>query len=381
MPSAQTFTRKFKLYQLSVQLFIRCFLLMTVVAGCGGLYSCAAYAQTPTVTAEPEAANAEPQPVDFRTSKEVHEFIDFMVSRHGFDRSELETIFSQVQFNAQTIQLIKPAPVTKLKNWESYRARFIEPIRIKAGVEFWTKNAAALKRAEKIYGVPAQIIVGIVGIETLYGKNVGKFRVLDVLSTLSFAYPDTPNRESRMAYFLGELEQTLLFARESGIDPFGLIGSYAGAIGWGQFMPSSIRQYGVDFDGDGKIDLRNSPADAIGSIANFLSQHGWETGLPLAFPATIVNEHPENWIAKELEATYTLQQLAEVAVPTLKNTPTQPLYGLIDLQNGENPTEYWLATHNFFAITKYNRSYFYAMSVIELGKAVCHAKFAKKSCD
>jgi len=373
MPSAQNFTRKFQLDQLSVQILI----LISVMSGCGGLNCGAAFADEPKIATE-----AEVQPIDFRTAKEVSDFIDFMVSRHGFDRTELETIFSQVQFNAQTVQLVKPAPVTKPKNWQAYRARFIEPIRVKAGVEFWTKNANTLNRAEKEYGVPAQIIVGIIGIETLYGKHVGKFRVLDVLSTLSFAYPaDTPNRESRMAYFLGELEQSLLFARESGIDPFSLVGSYAGAIGLGQFMPSSIRQYGVDFDGDGKIDLRNSAADAIGSIANFLSQHGWETGLPLTFPATIVNEHPENMLTKELDATYTLQQLADVAVPSLKNTPTQPLYGLIDLQNGENPTEYWLVTNNFFAITKYNRSYFYAMSVIELGKAVCHAKFANNSCD
>ncbi|PRC92540.1 lytic murein transglycosylase B [Solimicrobium silvestre] len=318
--------------------------------------------------------------IDFNNSKEVNEFIDYMVTRHAFTRAELELVFSKVQFNAQSIQLIKPAPITKPKNWQAYRARFVEPIRIKAGVEFWNKYAEALNRAEKQYGIPAQIIVGIIGVETVFGKNVGKFRVVDVLSTLGFAYPDIANKEARMAYFRGELEQSLLYARESGIDPFSLLGSYAGAIGWPQFMPSSIRQYGVDFDGAGKIDLRNSPEDAIGSVANFLVQHGWETGLPMAFPATITNDRPELMIAKELNATYTLQQLADVAVPTQKNTPTQPLYGLIDLQNGENSTEYWLATHNFFAITKYNRSYFYAMSVIELGKAVCTARNANNPC-
>ena len=325
------------------------------------------------------ATEAEIVPVDFTNSKEVNDFMDFMVQRHGFSHEELTQIFSRVQFNAKTIQLIKPAPVTKLKNWEAYRARFIEPKRIKAGVAFWNRYADALRRAEKLYGVPAQIIVGIIGIETIYGKNVGKFRVMDALASLSFAYPDTPNRESRQAYFLGELEQTLLFARESGIDPFSLLGSYAGAIGWAQFMPSSVRQYGVDFDGDGKIDLRNSPEDAIVSVANFLAQHGWVTGLPLVFPATIINEHPETMLTRELEATQTLQQLAEFA--TTKNAPTQLLYSLINLQNGDNPTEYWLATHNFFTITKYNRSYFYAMSVIELGKAVCRARSATIACE
>ena len=334
----------------------------------------------PAMAEEPAPlSDSEIIPVDFTNSGPVNDFMEFMVSRHGFSHDQLVQIFSKVQFSTRSIELIKPAPVTKPKNWAAYRARFIEPKRVRAGLEFWNKYADTLNRAEQQYGVPAQIIVGIIGIETLYGKTVGKFRLMDVLSTLSFAYPNTPNRDARMAYFLGELEQTLLFARESGIDPFSLMGSYAGALGWPQFMPSSVRQYGVDFDGDGKIDLRNSPEDAIGSVANFLAQHGWIRDLPLVFPATVVSDHPESMITKELESTFTLQQLAVVA--TTANAPNQLLYGLVDLQNGDNPTEYWLATHDFFAITKYNRSYFYAMSVIELGKAVCRAKFANSSCD
>lgn len=331
----------------------------------------------PVLAAHPKLAiqtEENVEPIDFNHSKEVNNFIDYMITRHGFTRDQLELIFSQIQFNAKSVQLIKPAPPSKPKNWGAYQARFIEPVRIKAGVDFWNKYADVLNHAEKKHGVPAQIIVGIIGIETTFGQNVGKFRVIDVLSTLGFTYPDTPNKEKRMAYFRNELEQSLLFARESGIDPFSLIGSYAGAIGWTQFMPSSIRQFGVDFNSDGKIDLRNSPEDAIGSVAYYLSQHGWETGSPLAFPVTIINGHPETMLAKELNATHTLQQLESVALLTQKNIPTQPLYGLIDLQNGENPTEYWLATQNFFAITKYNRSYFYAMSVIELGKAICFAR-------
>ncbi|MET3108632.1 membrane-bound lytic murein transglycosylase B [Oxalobacteraceae bacterium GrIS 2.11] len=366
MSPAQTTTRKFfsKLSTLAFVLALIPICLPTAV-----------FAEEPA-----HLQNTYGEPIDFKTSTEVHAFIDFMVTRHGFSTEELEQIFGYVQFCSKCVQLIKPAPVTKLKNWAAYRARFIEPTRINAGVKFWTQYADALNRAEKQFGVPAQIIVGIIGVETLYGKTVGKFRVLDALSTLSFAYPDTVTRESRMAYFLGELEQTLLFARESGIEPFSLVGSYAGAIGWSQFMPSSIRQYAVDYDGDGKVDLRNSPIDAIGSVANFLAQHGWESGLPLAFPATIVSD-PEKMLAKELNATYTLQELENVAVPSHKNTPTELQYGLIDLQNGDDPTQYWLATRNFFAITKYNRSYFYAMSVVELGKAVCHAKFTNISCE
>ncbi len=310
---------------------------------------------------------------DFQHSVEVTDFINFMVTRHGFTRDELESIFNQIRFSAKAIQLIKPAPTPKFKNWEAYRARFIEPVRILAGVDFWNRYSDALSRAEKEYGVPAQIIVGIIGVETIYGRNTGTFRVVDVLGTLGFAYPDIPNKAARMAYFRTELEQCLLLARESGIDPFSLTGSYAGAIGWPQFMPSSIRQYGVDFDVNGKIDLRNSPEDAIGSVANFLLQHGWEAGLPLVFPVKVTGEHPESLLATDLNATTTWKQLSDVVViqPETSSPDDSTLVGLIDLQNGTHPTEYWLGTQNFFAITKYNRSYFYAMSVIELGKAVC----------
>jgi len=321
------------------------------------------------------------KPIDFEESNEVNDFIDYMASRHGFTRDELKVVFNQVQFNTKSLQLIKPAPITQPKNWMAYRARFIEPIRIKAGVHFWNKYEEELNRAEKKFGIPAQIIVGIIGVETVFGKDVGKFRVVDVLATLGFTYPPTPNRDARMRYFRGELEHVLLFSREFGIDPFSLLGSYAGAIGWPQFMPSSIRQYAVDFDGNGKIDLRNSPIDAIGSVANFLSQHGWTPGLPLVFPAKINSDHPESKLATELNATFTLQELADVAVPAQENPPPQLLYGLIDLQNGQNPTTYWFATNNFFAITKYNRSYFYAMSVIELGKAVCAVRTLTDGCD
>lgn len=323
---------------------------------------------------------AEVNGVNFKTDKEVVEFIDYMVTRHAFNREQLVHTFNQMKFNPQSIQLVKPSPNPNFKNWEAYRSRFVEPRRISAGLDFWDKYADVLDRAEKQFGVPAQIIVGIIGVETIYGRNVGNFRVVDVLGSLAFAYPETPNKATRMAYFRGELEQCLLYAREAGIDPLTLVGSYAGAIGWPQFMPSSIRQFGVDFEGNGKIDLRSSPVDAIGSVANFLKQHGWnkDIDLPIVYPATIVGPHPEAIENKDLNATFTRQQLASVAISTRipnANPAQDPLlYGLVDLQNGKNPTEYWLATQNFFAITKYNRSYFYAMSVIDLGNAIDAAR-------
>src|ERR1019366_4004825 len=204
---------------------------------------------------------------------------------------------------------------------------------------------------------------------------------MDAVTTLAFAYPETPTRLARMEYFRSELENTLLFARESGIDPFSLRGSYAGAIGLPQFMPGSIRQYAVDFDDDGKIDLRNSPVDAIGSIANFLVQHGWQRDEPIVFPAGIgsTDGNPasggwEDFIGKGLEAKFKLDELKAAGVVPGIEPPPEMLLGLVDLQNGLEPTEYWLGAANFFAITRYNRSFFYAMSVLDLGRAVRAAR-------
>ncbi|MBV8623035.1 MAG: lytic murein transglycosylase B [Herbaspirillum sp.] len=313
--------------------------------------------------------------VNFNEWKEVGRFIDEMVERNQFSRSDLNALFAQTRYLDTAIQLIKPAPSNKPKNWAAYRARFVEPVRINAGVEFWNSYGVALARAEAQYGVPMEIIVGIIGVETVYGRNTGNFRAMDAITTLAFDYPDTPNREARMAFFRGELENTLLLAREAGIDPLSLRGSYAGAIGWPQFMPGSIREYAVDFDGDGKIDLRNSPVDAIGSVAHYLAVHGWQRGEPVAFPVTVSAENRqwEGMLNQGLEAKYTEEQLraAGITVPAL---PAGMRFGLVDLQNGTGPTEYWIATNNFYAITQYNRSYFYAMSVAELGRAVASAR-------
>lgn len=315
--------------------------------------------------------------VNFREWKAVADFEEEMASKHGFDPDALKALMAQVNYIDSAVQLVKPAPPGKPKNWQAYRERFVEPVRIDAGVAFWNENAAALARAEAQYGVPAEIIVGIIGVETVYGRNTGRFRVMDVLTTLAFAYPDTPNREARMAFFRGELENTLLLARKESVDPLSLIGSFAGAVGLPQFMPGSILEYGVDFDGDGRIDVRNSAADAIGSVANFLVQHGWQAGQsgPVAYPADVSpNRAWEGFIGQGLAAKFTADELAAAGAVSAAPLPAGRLFGLIDLQNGAEATEYWLATDNFFAITHYNRSYFYAMSVVELGRAVRLAK-------
>lgn len=318
------------------------------------------------------AIDYDGEAVNFSDWQAVRDFEDDIVARNGFERAQIEDVIKRARFIDSAVQLVKPAPPGKPKNWQAYSDRFIEPIRINAGVRFWNENADLLARAEATYGVPAEIIVGILGVETIYGRDTGRFRVVDVLTTLAFAYPEAPNRANRMAFFRSELEHTLLLARKENIDPFSLLGSFAGAVGMPQFMPGNILKYGVDFDGDGIVDLRGSAADAIGSVANFLVEHGWDrnnTG-PAVFPANVAPSLAWQGLLGGLEARYRPGELDGAGVATRTALPDGRLYGLVDLQNGAGPTEYWVANANFFAITKYNRSYFYAMSVIELGRAV-----------
>lgn len=336
----------------------------------------AARKAAPPAKKAPARFDFEGDDVNYANWKEVRAFLDDLAARQGFDRAGLDTLIGKVRYVDTAVQLMKPAPPGKPKNWQAYSARFIEPVRINAGVKFWNDNAETLARAEREYGVPAEIIVGIIGVETVYGRNTGRFRVLDALTTLAFSYPESPNRVARMAFFKGELENALLFARKDGIDPLTLLGSYAGAIGLPQFMPSSIMKFAVDFDGDSHIDLRNSTADAIGSVAHFLVEHGWKRNDPATsvYPVSVSPGRAwEKFIGQGLEAKFTWEELQAAGVSSTAPVPNM-LFGLIDLQNGSEATEYSLASNNFFAITQYNRSYFYAMSVIDLGKAVSSAR-------
>lgn len=328
-------------------------------------------------TAPPKRAQAridyDGEQVHFTEWKAVNDFADEIALKHGFPREELRTLFGQARFVDSAVQLVKPAPVGKPKNMNAVRKLMIEPVRINAGIRFWNEHADTLARAEAEFGVPAEIIVGIIGIETVYGRNTGQFRVVDVLTTLGFAYPEAPNKVARMAFFRGELENTLLLARKQSIDPFSLLGSFAGAVGLPQFMPGSILSYAVDFNQDGAIDLRGSPQDAIGSVANFLVKHGWkrEQNGPAVYQGTMSpGREWEKFLGQGLAAKFSLEQLQAAGVATAASLPKARSYGLIDLQNGADATEYWVSTDNFYAITQYNRSYYYAMSVLELGRAV-----------
>lgn len=319
------------------------------------------------------AGDQEPEFTNFGQWKSVGEFINEMSDEHGFDRGELQAQFTKIHYLDKVIKLINPPPVGKAKNWTAYRERFVEPRRIQAGLDFWRRHETELARAQAEFGVPPEIIVGILGVETIYGRQPGNIRVIDALTTLAFAYPETLNRQTRMEYFRSELKHALLYARESNIDPFSLSGSFAGAIGLPQFMPGSIRRFAIDFDGDGKIDLRNSAADAIGSVASFLSQHGWMANLPLVYPARPDVSSETIWkplIGIALSATHSVEEIEQSGVTLPSEAPRTLMVGLVDLQDGDRPTRYWIGSDNFFAITKYNRSYFYAMAVIELGNAI-----------
>jgi len=319
----------------------------------------------------------EIEPGRYRDNAQTRAFIDEMVSRHDFDRGTLEDWFGQAVYSATVARLVMPPATPGRKSWRAYRSRFIEPIRINAGVRFWQDNRETLRRAEAEFGVPASVIVGIIGVETIYGRDMGTFRVIDSLSTLAFDYPATPNREARATLFRNQLADYLLWCRETRTDVFSVLGSYAGAIGIPQFMPTSLREYAIDYDGDGRVDLRNSPTDAIGSVGRFLQLHGWEPGRPVVW--RIADDDGSRGIAAaaadgEPWPTRTLNQFLKAGLkvdePIDQAREGETGVLIVDLPTPDQPTDYMIGLRNFYVLTRYNRSFFYALAVYQLGEAV-----------
>ena len=306
------------------------------------------------------------------------QFADDLAARRDLDREWVRQAIGQAQFLPQVPRLMLPPPKGTAKNWRVYRSRFVEPIRIRAALRFWQDNRMALEQAERDYGVPAEIIVGIIGVETLYGQQMGNFRVMDALATLAFDFPAAhPRAQERTAFFRRELEQFLSLTNRSNIDPFEPRGSYAGAMGLGQFMPSSWVRYAVDFDGDGRIDLFKSPADAIGSVANYFRGHGWTPGMPTHFGVTFdaATLQLDDLLAPDILPTFsTATMQAKGAVLDAAGAQHAGPLALVELQNGGEPASYVAGTENFYAITRYNWSSYYAMAVIELGREVAAAR-------
>lgn len=292
---------------------------------------------------------------------DIRAFITEMEQRHAFDGAELVRLFNAAEPRPDIIAAITtPA---EGKAWHEYRPIFVNRARIDGGIEFWRTNAEALARAQQAYGVPAEIIVAIIGVETRYGKNMGKYRVLDALTTLAFDYAP------RADFFRRELEQYLLLAREERLDPLAVKGSYAGAMGQAQFISSSYRHFAVDFDNDGHRDLWNNSADAIGSAAHYLSEHGWQKDAPVAVRAEVTGEQYHALLGGGLQLQYSLGDLRRMGVSV-----AEPLFdiepALLLEFAAESQAEYWVGLQNFYVITRYNRSSLYAMAVYQLSQEI-----------
>lgn len=361
-----------------------------------------------------------------------------IAERRGLDAAWVAAALQRARYVPNVAKFIMPPPAGTAKNWAAYRARFVEPIRIRAGAAFWRANRRWLALAEELYGVPPEIVVGVIGVETIYAQQMGNFRVIDALATLSFDFPT--GRRDRSAFFRTELEEFFVMCKSEGLDPTAPKGSYAGAMGMPQFMPSSFNRYAVDLDGDGHVDLARSSADAIGSVAHYLAEFGWQRGLPTRFdvaapvetidraallvpdivpsfsvqefaqrgarldaaalvysarmealrpalaasapvaamaasePAASAASEPDTGASAAAPAT-SAASAVEVAAPAAASAPASAAspalkLALVELQNGDAAASYVAGTPNFYAITRYNWSSYYAMAVIELGEAV-----------
>jgi membrane-bound lytic murein transglycosylase B len=325
--------------------------------------------------AKPPRAKPLPPPEPLGARPAIVAFADELAAREQWDAAALREQLSQALDLPRVKQLILPAATGTAKNWAAYRDRFIEPKRLAAGAAFWAEHEAALARAESRYGVPAEVIVGIIGVETFYGRMTGGFKVLDALATLAFDFPaEHPRATERQAFFRNELAEFLKLCRENGLDPAEVRGSYAGALGWPQFMPGSWRRHAVDFDGDGHIDLMASPVDAIGSVAHYLSEYGWKPGQTTHYTVKLPADPRERarLLAPDIKPTFTAAELAAAgAQPSEAAREHDGLMAVIELQNGpRKPSTVLLGTQNFWAVTRYNWSAYYALAVIELGRAV-----------
>ena len=293
---------------------------------------------------------------------QVQTFIDMMVDKHGFEQEELVVVFNEAQRREDILELMRK-PAEKRLQWHEYRKIFLTPARIDGGVAFWKENADILRKAEAAFGVAPQIIVAIIGVETRYGNNTGRHRVLDALSTLAFDYPP------RSEFFTGELEQYLILAREEDIEVVTTTGSYAGAMGYGQFIPSSYRNYAVDFDEDGKRDLWNNKMDIIGSVANYFNRHGWKAGSPVAVRAKVEGDQYSALLELGYKPNTVLDALRHDGITPIEPMPDDLVAALLSLEQKDGP-EYWLAFNNFYTITRYNHSPLYAMAVYQLSEEI-----------
>jgi peptidoglycan lytic transglycosylase B len=298
-------------------------------------------------------------------SEQLNAFVEQMAGKHQFDQAQLYKLFADVEIKQNIIKAIS-SPAEGMP-WHKYRKIFMTDSRIAGGVLFWQENEAVLTAVEKQYGVPAEIITAIIGVETRYGAHTGSFRVVDALSTLAFAYP------KRSRFFTSELEHFLLLCREEQMDPLQPLGSYAGAMGMPQFMPSSYRTYAADFDQDNKRDIWHNPADVIASVANYFARHHWQSGAPVAYPLTVAGEDYKKGLSKDLKPDVTVSQLKEWKVSVPGQLSGVEAIKLLEFEQ-EDGVDLWAGLHNFYVITRYNHSPLYAMAVYQLSQAIAETK-------
>ena len=335
-------------------MFKTVFLATALIAACA--IPASAKPQKPSQSAS--RSNAVQGSTPYAQRDDAMQFADDLAERRGLDREWVRQAVGQARFLGSVPKLMLPPAKGTAKNWRVYRSRFIDPIRIRAGVRFWQEHREALARAEQEYGVPAEIIVGIIGVETIYGQQMGNFRVMDALATLAFDFPTAhPRAKERTEFFRRELEQWLSLSNRTNIDPFEVRGSYAGAMGLGQFMPSSWARFAVDFDGDSRIDLFRSPTDAIGSVANYFKGHGWTTGMPthysVQFDSDPARVQLDELLAPDILPTFSAasMQAKGAVLDATGAQPTGPL-ARVELQNDGDTPSYVAGTESFHDITR-----------------------------
>ncbi|MES2994055.1 MAG: lytic murein transglycosylase B [Pseudomonadota bacterium] len=325
-------------------------------------------------------ADDAPDIVTYGQREDVMRFGAELAERRGLDATRVLAALQNARYQPAVTKFIMPPPAGTAKNWAAYRSRFVEPIRIRAGAAFWRANEKWLRLAEELYGVPPEIVVGIVGVETLYGQQMGSFRIIDALATLAFDFPS--GRKDRTPFFRSELEEFFVMCQSEGVDPLRPTGSFAGAMGMPQFMPSSFNRYAVDLDGDGRADLRGSPADVIGSVAHYLAEFGWRRALPTRFEVAIPVNSADRAVllGPDILPSFSAAEFAErgavlgdgvaAAQARLADSGGVGKLALVEVQNGDAAPSYVAGTSNFYAVTRYNWSSYYALAVIELGEAV-----------
>ena len=307
-------------------------------------------------------------------SHAIDAFITEMVAQHDFDKRELTETLKQAKRSDRILKAMS-RPAEKAKPWYEYRKHFLTPERITAGIEFWNLNADTLIEATEVYGVPAEIIVAIIGVETAYGRIVGSDRVVDALATLAFHYPK--KNAKRMIYFRAQLRHLFLMSRERNLDPLSLLGSYAGAMGIPQFMPESYRKFAVDFNNDGERNIWQDRIDAIGSVANYLKSHGWDRGESIVIAAAVNNADVSGLLSASLKPHRRISEFSRLGIRTGDETG-DALAALFTLE-GEVAPEYWLALNNFYVIMRYNPRTKYAMAVVKLAQAIRDARMESLS--